>query len=99
MKEDLLKGLSEEQIAKLNGCKNNEEILELAKKEGISLTDAQLEAVNGGGCGDAGSNSKKCPECGSTNVVLSEGTKGKTVNGFMVSYYKCKDCGKVFYVI
>ena len=30
MKEELLKGLSEEQIAKVKACKNGAEILELA---------------------------------------------------------------------
>ena len=33
MKEELLKGLSEEQIAKVRACKNSDELLELAKKE------------------------------------------------------------------
>ena len=50
MREELLKGLSEEQIAKLQACKNQEEILELAKTEGVELNDEQLAAVNGG-CG------------------------------------------------
>ena len=35
MKKELLKGLSEEQIAKVKACKNNEELLVLAKAEGI----------------------------------------------------------------
>ena len=50
MKEELLKGLSEEQIAKLKECKNQEEMLVIAKQEGLELTDEQLEAVPGGGC-------------------------------------------------
>ena len=50
MKEELLKGLSEEQIAKVKECKTPEEIMAIAKQEGIELTDEQLEAVNGG-CG------------------------------------------------
>ena len=48
MKEELLKGLSEEQIAKIKACKSKEEMLALAKEEGIELTDEQLEAVSGG---------------------------------------------------
>ena len=52
MRPDLLKGLSQEQIQKLNACKSSQEILELAKKEGVQLTDEQLEAVSGGGCID-----------------------------------------------
>ena len=43
--EDLLKGLSEEQIAKVKARKNQEEILKSAKEGGIELTDEQLEAV------------------------------------------------------
>ena len=52
MRADLLKGLSQEQIQKLNACRSSQEILELAKKEGVQLTDEQLEAVSGGGCLD-----------------------------------------------
>lgn len=50
MKQELLKGLSEEQIAKIKACRNQEEILELAKVEGVELTDEQLKAISGG-CG------------------------------------------------
>jgi len=37
MKKELLKGLTEEQIAKVKECKTLEEILALAKAEGIAL--------------------------------------------------------------
>ena len=50
MKKDLLKGLNEEQIAKVKACKNQEELLKLAKEEGIELTSEQLEAISGGAC-------------------------------------------------
>ena len=50
MKDELLKGLTEEQIAKVKACKNQEEVLKVAKEEGVELTDEQLEAVSGGGC-------------------------------------------------
>ena len=50
MKEELLKGLSEEQIAKIKTCKNTEEVLAVAKQEGYELTEEQLEAVSGGAC-------------------------------------------------
>ena len=50
MKKELLKGLTEEQVAKVKACKNSEELLKLAKEEDIELSDEQLEAVNGGGC-------------------------------------------------
>ena len=52
MRNELLKGLSEEQIKKVEACKSSEEILNLAKAEGIELTDEQLEAVSGGACED-----------------------------------------------
>ena len=39
MNKELLKGLTDEQIAKIKECKNNEEIFALAKQEGIELTD------------------------------------------------------------
>ena len=50
MRQDLLKGLSEEQIEKIKACKTQEEILSLAKKEGVQLNEEQLAAVSGG-CG------------------------------------------------
>ena len=50
MKEELLKGLTEDQIAKVKACRSQEEMLALAKEEGIELTEEQLEAFNGGAC-------------------------------------------------
>ena len=52
MRNELLKGLSEEQIKKVEACKSSEEILALAKEEGVALNDEQLEAVSGGACED-----------------------------------------------
>ena len=97
MKQELLKGLTEEQIEKVRGCKNSEELLVLAKAEGIELTDEQLSIVSGG-CSSTDTR-KECPNCGSKNTELSPNTKGKSVNGMLVAYYRCKDCKKVFYVI
>ena len=88
MKEELLKGLSEEQIAKIKACKSQEEIFELAKQEGIELTDEQLEAVNGGACSNT-DNCPPCPSCGSSNVKLRQ-------SGNTLKKYKCNDCGKEF---
>ena len=48
MKEELLKGLTEEQIARIKACKNQEEMLKVAKEQGVKLTDEQLEAISGG---------------------------------------------------
>ena len=42
MKQGLLKGLTEEQLTKVKECKTTEEMLALAKEEGIELTDEQL---------------------------------------------------------
>ena len=54
MKEELLKGLTEKQVAKINACKGQEEILKVLKEEGIELTDEQLEAISGGWGSDRG---------------------------------------------
>jgi len=47
-RKDLLKGLTEEQILKIKECKTSEELLALAKAEGIELTDEQLGVISGG---------------------------------------------------
>ena len=90
MKQELLKGLTEEQIAKVKACKSQEEMLALAKEEGIELTDEQLEAVSGGGC----SNTLKCVTCGSTNLKFEYTRVGPV---FKDTYYTCNDCHQQFY--
>ena len=91
MKEELLKGLTEEQIAKIKGCKSQKEILALAKEEGIELTDEQLEAVSGG-C----FTTPRCPSCGSDRVeeyysiITNRETGAVTHKG---EYKKCASCG------
>ncbi len=87
MKEELLKGLTEEQIAKVKACKNQEEILKLAKEEGIELNDEQLEAVAGGMC----TSSTKCPACGCRSFNWDEGQH--------VRRYYCKKCGILVYEV
>ena len=59
MKKELLNGLTKEQIAKVKACKNGEELLKLAKEEGIELSNEQLEAVNGGVCSNDSDNKNK----------------------------------------
>ena len=88
IKKDLLKGLSEEQIVKVKACKNSEELLVLAKQEGLELTSEQLEAVNGGACSNT-DNCPPCPYCRSSNVKLRQ-------SGKALKKYKCNDCGKEF---
>ena len=86
MKKELLKGLSEEQIAKVNACKNSEELLAVAKEEGIELSDEQLEAVSGG----CFSSSGKCGKCGSKDIKETYHN-----GGYSGEYYtcKCQKCG------
>ena len=88
MKEELLKGLSEEQIAKFKNCSNTEEALVLAKEEGIELTDEQLEAVSGGSCF---SSSLTCPKCGYDGQHNAIDANNKT-------YIYCGKCGSLIKV-
>ena len=87
MKKELLKGLTEEQIAKAKACKNHAELLELAREEDIKLTDEQLDVISGGGAcsviSDIGDkiNPYDCPKCGS-NDVEKDG-----------NVHTCKKCG------
>ena len=86
MREELLKGLTEEQIAKVKACKDQKEILKLAKEEGVELANEQLEAVSGG-CLTA----HVCPYCGKNNTQIH----GGSVNADH-DYYFCYDCQKTF---
>ena len=90
MKKELLKGLTEEQIKKVKQCKNHDELLALAKEEGIELTDEQLTAITGGGAcsvvSDIGDriNPFDCPKCGA-NRPIKDGKK-----------LTCQKCGYVW---
>lgn len=87
MNKELLKSLTKEQIAKVKACKSHEELMELAKKEGVELTKEQLAVASGGGAcsviSDIGDyiNPNDCPRCGSNNLK-DKGT-----------YYICQGCG------
>ena len=89
MKKELLKGLTEEQVAKVKACKNSEELLKLAKEEGIELSEEQLSAVSGGGVFCASTPTIPCPKCGSLNV------SAVSQSGALSNYWscKCKNCG------
>ena len=88
MKEELLKGLTEEQIAKVKACKSQEELLAIAKEEGVELTEEQLEAVSGGFCSTP---TRQCPKCGGTYFEWGE-TAG-------LRRYYCKKCGILVYEV
>ena len=95
MKEELLKGLTEEQIAKVKACKTTEEMLATAKQEGIELTDEQLEAISGGACTDTLTpvkydRQRRCPKC--NNIAYCSALTYK--NGqYRV---RCNVCGHIF---
>ena len=82
-KEELLKGLTKEQIDKVKACKSQEELLKLAKSEDIDLTDDQLEAISGGfSLCYPNVDSLYCPNgCGQSYVYEGGGK------------YVCKYCG------
>ena len=82
MRKELLKGLTDEQIAKLRNCKSSKEALKLAKEEGIELNDEQLEAVSGGACTYE---AVTCPICKSDNVTVIDKSSHDE--------YHCDKCG------
>lgn len=59
MKKELLEGLTEEQIAKVNECGDVNDLLQLAEDEGVQLNEEQLAAVSGGSCGGKDDGDKK----------------------------------------
>ena len=97
MRQELLKGLTEEQVAKVKACKNCDELLALAKAEGVELTDEQLKIVSGGGKDYCQSTpSDACLYCGSPDVKYK---REKT--GVLFDYQfcgTCQKCGRSFYI-
>ena len=90
MREELLKGLSKEQLEKASKCKNEKELFALAKEEGVELTEEQLNAVSGGMC-DYGPNTKDatCPSCN----ALVRGEFTETTPGDGKYHFVCLSCG------
>jgi len=82
MKTELLKGLTPEQIEKVQACKSQEELLQLARQEGIELNDEQLEAVSGG-C----SEDPFCPKCGAPFSKVKHCVTHPEYD------WQCKKCG------
>ncbi len=92
MGKELLKGLTEEQIAKVEACNSPDEVLALAKAEGVELTSEQLEAVSGGGCRV----SRKCPNCGTKDIEKEKWLDPNTMGmgeEYAIRYWSCK-CNK-----
>ena len=95
MKKELFKGLTDEQLAKVKACKNSDELLALAKAEGIQLNDEQLAAVNGG-CG-VPTAPGKCPKCKSEHIHVA------VSNSNIIDFNpgldcECYDCGHKWHV-
>ena len=91
MREELLKGLSKQQIEKASKCKNEKELLALAKEEGVELTEEQLKSVNGGACVDpeGKKTTKACPQC----HAATTGTYVETTPGDGKYHFVCLSCG------
>ena len=91
MKESLLKGLSEEQIARIRAYKNQEKISKVAKEKDTEPFDEQLESVSGG-CKKEHESfwyaGGTCPKCGSANTETYNGTwtHGATIKCFACIY-------------
>ena len=85
-KKELLNGLTPEQIEKAKACKSTDELLKLAKEDGVELNEEQLQAISGG-C--SGSVPNKCPVCGSENVIYKLDTDN-VINWFYEC--QCVDC-------
>ena len=92
MIKELLKGLSEEQIAKVKACESQEDLLKLAKEEGVELTDEQLAAVNGGIC--TSTPDFVCPKCSSKKI------KTRYNENSIAEWWNntCQNCGYVWIV-
>lgn len=92
MKEELLKGLTEEQVAKIKACKNQEEMLAIAKEEGVELTDEQLAIVSGGDCGVS---FLTCPNCNASADHIYTENRSDFLEGSRKAYRfcRCNDCG------
>ena len=56
--------LTPEQLEKVHACSTPQDYIELAKSEGVELSEEQLEAVSGG----AWIGGVSCPECGNADT-------------------------------
>ena len=71
-----LEDLTPEQQNKAKACKSKEDLIELAKSEGVELADEQLEALSGGewDCMDVCSNFSHHPDCSAYEAGSSRRT-------------------------
>ena len=76
-----IEDLTPEQAEKAKACKSAGELVELAKEEGVELTDEQIERIAGGGLWN---HPGSCPVCGKGNIY------------HYAAEYHCKDCGYVW---
>ena len=98
MKEELLKGLSEEQIAKIKACNSSDEYLALAKEIGLELSEDELESFSGGMTDRERREyyrKIKCPSCGADAKNLTSDGVGYSQIG-PTETIRCKLCGCVF---
>ena len=89
MNKELFEGLTPEQVERVKACKNQEELLKLAKEEGVELTDEQLSATSGGGllC----STGIHCPQCGAGYDDIMFWSE-RFSDGHETVHYECKKC-------
>jgi len=64
------KGLTAEQVEKMEACKTPEEILALAQEEGYELTDDELQSISGGDWSPKNA-LPRCSACGSYAVTVN----------------------------
>ena len=91
VKEELMKGLTEDQIDKIKACEDPRDLLQLAKDEGFELTHEQLEALSGASCFPT----DICSECGAKNDYTK--TIQPNSNGYHRYLYKCNKCGNTWF--
>ena len=83
----LLDNLTPEQIEKAKACKSTDELVALAKAEGVELTDVLLEKISGGNVWDDSSfKEANCQGCGK-RVTWTGGSERPVM---------CPYCGRRF---
>jgi bacteriocin-like protein len=82
------KDLTPEQIEKAKSVSSPDELLALAKEEGIELTNEDLAQVSGGKSWGGNGGVRKCPKCGKDDFTLAYTDQGE-------DYYRCDNCGTI----